>query len=208
MVYVSSGWPLAWCRRSSFSPLISEQHVLFISHYCWLAGVDKNLIQFSLLPLQLVRNSLLTFTASRKAASVWNKPLELLSHFRDLASILDLEWLVFKRKALSSPTGDCCLSKINIMVIEILSRHTVTITWAWYCIFQHHVQSAAACWQVPSCLLDLSSGRTQIVFSQEEFVMIINDILSVCNHLISSIFPVLGAIWQKRISWEGWARGT
>lgn len=145
---------------------------------------------------------------SGKAASFWNKPLELLSHIRDLASICDLELLVFRRKALSSPTGDCCLSKMNITVIEILPRHTVSITWACYCIFQHHVQSAAACWHVPSCLLDLSSGRTQIVFIPKEFVMIINDILSVCNHLIFAIFPVLGSIRQERISWEDWTRGT
>lgn len=37
MVYVS-GWSLARWHRSSFILLVSEQHVLFISYYCWSAG--------------------------------------------------------------------------------------------------------------------------------------------------------------------------
>lgn len=187
MVYIS-GWSLARCRRSSFALLVSEQHVLFISHYCWSVGGDKNwqireLYQIPTIAITACVKYIINLYCLVKSCQILNKPLELLSHFRDLASICDLELLVLKRKVLSSPTGDCCLCKINITVIENLPRHTVIITWACCWIFQHHVQSAAACWQVPNCLFNLSSGRTQIVCIHKEFVMIINDTLSVCNHL-------------------------
>lgn len=185
----------------------AEQHVLFIFHYCWSVGVDKNwqiwenshYCHYSLRKIHY-----LTFSALWKAARFWIKPLELLSHFRDLAWVCDLELLVFKRKALSSPTEDCRLCKIT--AAENLPRHGVIATWA--CIFQHRAQSAAACWPVNNSLFHLSPARTQIICIHKEFVMIINDTLSLYNHLYCGISYFSGSNWQERISWESWARGT
>lgn len=206
IVYVS-GWSLARCRRSPFTLLNNMYYSSFItagqleleelttlrtlqnSHYC----------HYSLCKIHY-----LTFTALWKAArfelNLWNCWVTLgiwlqfviwscwfskekhLAHLLRIAVCARLQLLRTGQHIVSSPPERAYFSTM-------------------YSQLQHVDQSL-------NSLFHLSPGRAQIICVHKEFVMIINDTLSLYNHLYCGISSFSGSNWQKRISWESWARGT